>query len=61
MRIDVNTFLGSYPWRDIGEWGVPQLLEEMDRCGIGEAWVSHLSSVFRPDPMAGNAMLLISS
>ena len=57
MRTDVNTFLGSYPFRDIGKWDAHELLGEMDRCGITEAWVSNLAGIFQPEPMAGNATL----
>lgn len=56
-RIDVNTFLGGYPFRDIGEWDARALLDEMTRVGTGEAWVSHLGAVYRRDPATGNAAL----
>jgi hypothetical protein len=57
MRIDVNAFIGEYPYRRV-EGGTPAgLLAVMDRMGIGTAWVSHLSAVFWRDPTAGNAVL----
>ncbi len=57
MRVDVNTFLGEYPWRKV-EGGTPAgLLASMDRAGIEHAWVSDLSAVFWRDPTEGNAGL----
>jgi uncharacterized protein len=57
MRIDVNAFIGEYPYRRV-EGGTPSgLLAMMDRMGIAHAWVSHLSAIFWRDPTAGNAIL----
>jgi len=57
MRIDINAFLGEYPYRRV-DGGTPAgLLAVMDRMGIAHAWVSHLSAVFWRDPTAGNAVL----
>lgn len=57
MRIDVNAFLGHYPFRKI-EGGSPALLlEAMKRTGIDQAWVSNLPAMFWRDPTEGNAML----
>ncbi|MGH7675817.1 MAG: amidohydrolase family protein [Gemmatimonadales bacterium] len=50
MRIDVNAFLGPYPWREVPGTGADALLAAMDRVGIDEAWVTHLPSVFGQDP-----------
>jgi predicted TIM-barrel fold metal-dependent hydrolase len=55
--IDVNTFLGAYPFRDIGEWNVAMQLQEMERLGITESWISSLPAIFSPDPAAGNGDL----
>ncbi len=57
MRIDVNTFVGGYPFRRVPGTSVDALLEAMDRVGIDEAWVSHLPSVYWREPAAGNAWL----
>lgn len=57
MRIDVNAFLGAYPWRRVPGTSPDALLRAMDRVGIDEAWVSHLPGVFWRDPMEGNAWL----
>ncbi len=57
MRIDVNAFLGHYPFRKV-EGGSPALLlEAMKRTGIDQAWVSNLPAMFWRDPTEGNAML----
>ena len=56
-QIDVNTFIGSYPFRDIGAWDSSDVVREMLRIGSTEAWVSHLAAVYWRDPMAGNAEL----
>lgn len=57
MRIDVNAFVGHYPFRRI-EGGAPeQLLGAMDRTGIDEAWVGNLPAVFWRDPTEGNETL----
>jgi hypothetical protein len=57
MRIDVNAFLGRYPFRH-APGGSPQaLLEAMDRVGVDQAWLSNLSAVFWKDPTEGNELL----
>jgi predicted TIM-barrel fold metal-dependent hydrolase len=57
-RIDVNTFLGAYPWRKVPGTSPDALLKALDRAEIDTAWVSHLPSLFWRDPTEGNAWLL---
>lgn len=57
MRIDVNSFVGAYPFRRVPGTSVDALLQAMDRVGIDQAWVSHLPSVFWRDPAGGNPWL----
>lgn len=57
MRIDVNSFLGAYPFRKIPGTSADALLKAMDRTRIDQAWVSHLPSLFWRDPAAGNPWL----
>jgi predicted TIM-barrel fold metal-dependent hydrolase len=57
MRIDVNTFVGAYPFRRVPATSPDALVAAMDRVGIDEAWVSHLPSVFWRNPAEGNAWL----
>jgi len=46
MRIDVNSFLGAYPFRRVPGTSPDALLRAMDRAAVDQAWVSHLPSVF---------------
>jgi predicted TIM-barrel fold metal-dependent hydrolase len=57
MRIDVNAFIGRYPFRPSPGGSPAGLLGAMDRTGIGQAWISNLSAVFWRDPAEGNAAL----
>jgi hypothetical protein len=57
MRIDVNAFLGAYPWRRVPGASPEAVIAAMDRVGTAEAWVSHLPSVFWRAPADGNAWL----
>lgn len=56
-RVDVNSFIGEYPFRRVPGTTPRDLLDAMDRVGIEIAWVSHLTAIFWDDPMAGNADL----
>lgn len=55
--IDVNVFLGAYPWRRLPGTSPAGLLQAMDRAGIEHAWVSHLPGLFWKDPTEGNPWL----
>jgi predicted TIM-barrel fold metal-dependent hydrolase len=57
MRIDVNSFLGAYPFRRVPATSPDSLLQAMERVAVDQAWVSHLPSVFWRDPAAGNPWL----
>ncbi len=56
--LDVNTFIGGYPFRHIPHPEPEILVRVMAREGIARAWVGHLPSAFHRDPSAGNAELL---
>ena len=58
MRIDVNAFLGAYPWRRVPGTSPSAVLAAMDRVGIDQAWVTHLPGLFWRDPVEGNGWLL---
>ncbi len=58
MRIDVNAFLGAYPFRRVPDTSPEAVLAAMDRTGVDEAWVTHLPGIFWRDPHEGNAWLL---
>jgi predicted TIM-barrel fold metal-dependent hydrolase len=55
---DHNALIGPYPYRRLPEPTPVRLLAEMDRLGIGSAWVGHLPSAFYRDAAAGNDELL---
>ena len=57
MALDINAFLGSYPFRPLPDGAPGALLRAMDRTGIERAWVSHLAAMFWRDPAAGNREL----
>jgi predicted TIM-barrel fold metal-dependent hydrolase len=55
--IDVNVFLGAYPFRKVPGTTPQAVLAAMDRVGIARAWVTHLPSLFWKDPAEGNDWL----
>lgn len=55
--IDVNSFIGAYPWRPVPGTGPDDLIISIRRLGISEAWVTHLPSLYWKDPAAGNPEL----
>lgn len=57
MRIDVNAFLGGYPFRKVPGTTPDDLVRAMDRVRVTTAWVSHLPGIFWRDPTEGNAWL----
>ena len=57
MRIDVNAFLGAYPWGRVPGTSPQALLAALDRVSIDAAWVTHLPGLFWRDPTEGNAWL----
>ncbi|HUL50744.1 MAG TPA: hypothetical protein VLT79_12075 [Gemmatimonadales bacterium] len=57
MRIDVNCFVGAYPFRRVPGTSAAGIRTALDRAAIDEAWVSHLPSVFWKSPEDGNAWL----
>jgi predicted TIM-barrel fold metal-dependent hydrolase len=58
MRVDVDVFLGAYPWRRVPGTSPEAVVAALDRVGTTSAWVSHLPSVFWRAPADGNAWLL---
>ena len=57
MIIDINSFLGHYPFRSLPFHTVDKMLAAMDRNGIGRAVVSSLHAVFYRDAHRGNQEL----
>jgi predicted TIM-barrel fold metal-dependent hydrolase len=56
--IDVNTFVGGYPYRYVPHPEAAALVRVLEREGIDGAWVGHLPSAFFRDPSPGNRELL---
>ena len=57
MRIDVNLFLGAYPWRRVPGTSPDAVLRAMDRAGVEYGWATHLPGLFWRDPAEGNNWL----
>lgn len=57
MIIDVNAYLGHYPFRQVSATSARRLLTLMDASGIDRAVVSSLHAVFYRDAHRGNAEL----
>lgn len=55
--LDVNVFVGSYPFRHLPHPDPATLIRVMDREGIATAWVGHLPSAFYRDPSPGSTEL----
>ncbi len=55
---DHNALVGPYPFRRLPDPTPERLVAELDRLGVGAAWVGHLPSVFYRDVAAGNDELL---
>lgn len=55
--VDVNTYVGGYPWRHIPHPEPAVLVRVLEREGLAGAWVGHLPSAFWRDPTPGNAEL----
>ncbi len=58
MIVDVNTFLGHYPFRQVRYTAARDMLAHMDANGIDAALVSPLHSFFYRDAQRGNEELL---
>jgi len=57
MIVDVSTFVGPYPFRQVPSATPEALLRELDRLGIDAAWVGHLGAPWHRDPRPANAEL----
>ena len=57
MTIDVHTWIGSYPFRDVPHPEPDVLVRVLEREGVKGAWVGHLPSAFWRDPSPGNDAL----
>lgn len=55
--IDVNCFIGAYPFRELPHPEPAVLVRVLEREGIERAWVGHLPTAFHRDVSAGNDAL----
>ncbi|NSW89407.1 MAG: hypothetical protein HPY74_01780 [Firmicutes bacterium] len=58
MIIDVNTYIGHWPFRQIKTDSAEKLLKLMDKAGIDMACVSNINSIFYRDVLEGNIELV---
>ena len=58
MIVDVNAFLGPWPFRRLTYSGVEGIERLMERSGVSHALVSPLESLFFGDNLAANAAIL---
>ena len=55
--IDVTSWIGGYPFRDVPHPDPEILARVLDREGFGGAWVGHLPGAFHRDPVPSNRAL----
>jgi predicted TIM-barrel fold metal-dependent hydrolase len=55
--IDINAWLGHYPWRRLRRNDAPSLVALMDHVGICMAVVSSIDAIFYSNPQPGNEQL----
>jgi predicted TIM-barrel fold metal-dependent hydrolase len=55
--IDVNCFVGAYPFRELPHPDPAVLVRVLEREGLERAWVAHLPTAFHRDVTAGNEAL----
>ncbi|MGV3711049.1 MAG: hypothetical protein ACO1Q7_19655 [Gemmatimonas sp.] len=55
--VDVNCWIGGYPFREVPHPEPEILCKVLAREGIGAAWVGYLPGAFQRDPAAGNREL----
>ncbi len=57
-RVDVNAFIGEYPFRSVPHPDPDALVRVMDREEIAQAWVASLPAVWHRDPTHANDALI---
>lgn len=57
IALDVNTFIGSYPFRYVPHPDPDVLARVLEREGVTAAWTGHLPSAWYRDPTHGNEIL----
>jgi hypothetical protein len=57
VLVDVNAFIGGYPFRHVPHPDPAVLVSVLEREQVDRAWVGHLPSAFYRDPTLGNESL----
>ena len=57
IPLDVNTFIGSYPFRHVPHPDPAVLVRVLDREDVAAAWTGYLPSAWHRDPAHGNELL----
>lgn len=57
ITLDVNTFIGGYPFRHVPHPDPDILVRVLEREGVASAWTGHLPTAWHRDPMHGNEIL----
>jgi hypothetical protein len=57
LPIDVSSWIGAYPFRDVPHPDPEILLRVLEREGFAAAWVGHLPGAFHRDPVPSNRTL----
>ena len=55
--LDVNTFIGEYPFRHVPHPEPDVLVRVLEREGLSAAWTGHLPTAWHRDPAHGNDLL----
>jgi hypothetical protein len=58
MIVDVDGYLGAYPFRAVPGATPDALLRQMDRLGVDRAWIGHLAAPWHRDPRGANEELV---
>jgi uncharacterized protein len=58
--VDTNAFIGPWPFLPVPARSGAELLDHLRTAGVRKALVSHLGSVFQPEPMTPNRALFAS-
>ncbi len=58
MLIDINTYVGHWPFRKVGNGTADELIKVMDDSGIDMAAVSSINAIFYKDSQQGNDELI---
>ena len=58
MLIDINAYIGNFPFRTLRDNTPEKLIARLDRCGIQMAAVSSIDALFHRHPYSANEKLI---